>query len=93
MRVDRLGPGRRSEWHAIQFDGELVGGIELAIPDARIDRDEIVYWLASHVQGNGIMTRAVLKLTERAFKELKLTVRWIYAELDNQSSRNVAEHA
>ena len=60
MRVDRLGPGRRSEWHAIQFDGELVGGIELAIPDARIDRDEIVYWLASHVQGNGIMTRAII---------------------------------
>ena len=46
----------------------------MAIPDARTDRREIGYWPASHVQGNGIMTRAVLKLTERAFKELQLAV-------------------
>lgn len=93
MRVERSGPGRRSEWYAIQFDCELVGGIELAIPDARTDRGEIGYWPASLVQGNGIITRAVLKLTERAFKELQLAVLWIYAELDNQPSRNVAERA
>ena len=58
-----------------------------------MDRGEIGYWPASHVQGNGIMTRAVLKLTERIFKELQLAVIWIYAELDNQPSRNVAERA
>ncbi len=93
LRIERLGPGRRSEWYAIEFDGELVGGIELVIPDATTDRGEIGYWLASHAQGNGIMTRAVLKLTERALKELQLAAIWIYAELDNRPSRSVAERA
>ena len=85
--------GSRSEWYAIQLDGELVGGIELMIGDLPGNGGELGYWLASHAQGMGIMTRAAAILTTRAFSELQIEETWIYTEPGNMPSRKVAERA
>jgi ribosomal-protein-serine acetyltransferase len=85
--------GNRSEWYAIQLDSELVGGIELMISDLPGNKGELGYWLASHVQGMGIITRAVQALTVLGFGELHLKAMWIYAETGNWPSRRVAERS
>ncbi len=85
--------GKQSEWYAIQLDDELVGAIELTVTNDTGRKGELGYWLASHSQGRGIMTRSAIALTSLGFAELRLNVIWIHAELSNTPSRSVAERA
>jgi RimJ/RimL family protein N-acetyltransferase len=70
--------GRTPETHfAITIDDEVVGGISVDLDDSgRLavceHCAEIGYWLGESFWGHGIMTEAVIALTEWAFTDLGL---------------------
>ena len=83
----------------IAVDGRLVGraSLEHILSEQRhtdrmkVGRAEIGYWLASDVQGRGIMTRTVNALLDHAFGELALERVYLTAEPANRRSCAVAE--
>src|SRR4029450_12520918 len=58
---------------AIEVDGEAVGGIGV-IPGADIERfsAEIGYWLGEPFWGRGIVSEALIPISDHAFERLKL---------------------
>lgn len=77
--------------YAIIHANEFAGTIGLHHFGARNRALEIGYWLDSALQGRGIMTRCVVKLTSLAFFVLKANQVVISADVDNISSRHIAE--
>ncbi len=79
---------------AIDVDGEAVGGIGL-IPGADIERfsAEIGYWLGEPFWGRGIVSEALIVISERAFDRLNLLRLFALAFAENASSVRVLEKA
>lgn len=70
--------------------GEFAGGIGLKQGEFGISA-EIGYWLAREYEGRGLMTRAVVALTELAFDELGFHRVCIRAAPTNLRSRAIPE--
>lgn len=84
--------GRSGEQsYAIIHAGELAGTIGMHRYGVRNRAVEIGYWLSDHLQGRGIMTRSVLKLTEMAFEHLGVNQVNISVDVVNAPSRAIAE--
>ncbi len=79
--------------YAIVHGGKLAGTIGMHRFGARNRAVELGYWLSSELQGKGIMTRCVLKMTEMAFEHLGVNQVNISADVANDRSRAVAERA
>jgi ribosomal-protein-serine acetyltransferase len=77
--------------YAIMHSGTLAGVIGLHHYGARNRAVEIGYWLDAELQGRGIMTRCVLKLTGEAFERLNAMQVNISADVSNVRSRTIAE--
>jgi len=78
---------------AIEFDGVLVGVIDLKATDWRHRETEIGYWAAPAVRARGVMTEAATVLsrwvlTEAAFERVVLRI-----APDNKASIRVAQKA
>jgi [ribosomal protein S5]-alanine N-acetyltransferase len=79
---------------AIDVEGEAVGGIGLVLHDD-VERcsAEIGYWLGESFWGKGIMTTALVRVTEFAFKEFNLTRVFAVPYARNAASLRVLEKA
>jgi RimJ/RimL family protein N-acetyltransferase len=79
---------------AIDVDGEAVGGIAV-IPGVDIERfsAEIGYWLGEPFWGRGIVSEALLVVSQRAFDRLNLLRLFALAFAENASSVRVLEKA
>jgi RimJ/RimL family protein N-acetyltransferase len=79
---------------AIEVDGEAVGGIGV-IPGADIERfsAEIGYWLGEPFWGRGIVSEALILISERAFERLNLLRLFALAFAENAASTRVLEKA
>ena len=75
----------------IFYDGHFAGGIEIMHISYGNRVCEFGYWLNKDYTKKGIMTRAVNKLTEEVFSELKMHCVIILAAHKNTASRAVAE--
>jgi len=79
---------------AIATRSEAIGGIGLTIEkDVHRLTAELGYWLAEAYWGNGIMTSAVMAITDMAFEQFGLNR--VYAEpyISNHASARVLEKA
>ncbi len=74
-------------WHK----GALGGVVGLHSFSPEHDSAAIGYWLASRVEGQGLMTRAVARLLDHAFQDLKLHRIELRAAVRNRPSRAIAE--
>ena len=70
----------------IMVDGEIAG--KIGFVDSDDNMGEISYWLAHGFNGRGIMTRALNKLTEMGFADMRL--QRIQLTLDKQNIRSAA---
>lgn len=79
---------------AIDVEGEAVGGIGLVLHDD-VERcsAEIGYWLGESFWGRGIMTAALVTVTEFAFKEFNLTRVFAVPYARNAASLRILEKA
>ena len=75
----------------IFFDGDFAGSIELKNLSEANHSCEIGYWLSKSMTGKGIMTTVVNKITEIAFRNLKMHTVIILASERNAASCNVAK--
>lgn len=75
----------------ILYMGKPVGAIGFNYINYSLKKTEIGYWLSKQYQGEGIMTRACLKLIEIAFTELGMEKIEIPAAVGNKPSRAVCE--
>jgi len=75
----------------IFYKNELVGMLGLHYIDWSNQTTEIGYWLSEHVQGKGIMTRAVEGLVSYCYDELNLNRVVIRAAVENGKSRAIPE--
>ncbi len=84
--------GRKGEQaYAIVHRRRPAGTIGMHRYGSRNRAVEIGYWLDAGLQGSGIMTRSVAKLTEVAFEQLGVNQVNISADVANGRSRAVAE--
>jgi ribosomal-protein-serine acetyltransferase len=79
--------------YSIAFHGALVGSIGLHHVDWLARGAHIGYWLSPEARGFGVVTRAVVRLTEHAFTQLDVHRLEIRAVVENERSRAVAERA
>ena len=70
-----------------------VGMIDLHNIDEINHTAEIGYWLSSEYQGKGIMYNSLQSLTSYAFNFFNMEKLIIKADVSNEKSRHVAEHA
>lgn len=70
---------------------ELVGVAGLHSLDSDNASGAVGYWLASHAEGRGLMTRAVARLLDLAFGKLGLHRVELRAAVRNRPSRALAE--
>jgi ribosomal-protein-serine acetyltransferase len=70
----------------IWVDGEFAGGIGTHKIDSANRKVEIGYWIASRLQGRGIVTAACRVLIDHAFDELKLNRVEIHCATGNEKS-------
>lgn len=77
--------------YAVIHVGDFAGTIGLHRYGAPNRAFEIGYWLDEALQGRGIMTRCVLKLTDTAFQQLNANQVVITADVANNRSRGVAD--
>jgi ribosomal-protein-serine acetyltransferase len=75
----------------IFFRERVAGSIGYNHIDWASRKTDIGYWLASDMQGCGIMTKACAALVGHAFKELKLNRVEIYCAVENARSRRIPE--
>lgn len=75
----------------IWYQGQLVGSIAFNDMDWGSRKVEIGYWLASDMQGKGLMTKACRTLIAYAFEEYKLHKVVIRVSVDNRRSRAIPE--
>jgi ribosomal-protein-serine acetyltransferase len=76
---------------AIVCHGKLAGVIGQHYIDTLNRRTEIGYWLDAAHQGRGIVTRAVARLTDYAFREQDCNRVILHCAVENTKSRAVAE--
>lgn len=76
---------------AICADGNLVGMIDLHNINREQKSAEMGYWLAEKHQGQGFVSRCARVLLDLGFQSYDLEVMRIDAQVDNGSSRAVAE--
>ncbi len=73
VEAETKSQGRSVNWAIRREDGYLVGGVGFhGFEIGKSHKTEIGYWLAKPYWGRGIMTDAVMKATEYAFKEFGL---------------------
>jgi ribosomal-protein-alanine N-acetyltransferase len=79
---------------AIEVNREAVGGIGIH-PQSDIFRKnaEIGYWLAEEFWGHGIITRAIIEITDFAFKTYDITRVFARTFESNKASQRVLEKA
>jgi ribosomal-protein-serine acetyltransferase len=70
---------------------ELVGVAGLHSLDSDNASGAVGYWLASHAEGRGLMTRAVARLLDLAFGKLRLHRVELRAAVGNRPSRALAK--
>ena len=70
----------------IMVDGEIAG--KIGFVDTDDNMGEISYWLAHGFNGRGIMTRALNKMTEMGFADMRL--QRVQLTLDKQNIRSAA---
>lgn len=75
----------------ILFDGKLAGVIGQHYVDSLNRRTEIGYWLDAAHQGRGIVTRAVARLTDYAFREQDCNRVILQCAAENTKSRAIPE--
>ena len=79
---------------AIDVDGEAVGGIGLVLQsDVERCSAEVGYWLSEQYWGRGIVTAALIAITDYSFKHLKLTRVFAIPFARNDASIRVLEKA
>lgn len=74
-------------WH----EGRLVGGLGLHHVDALDGTTSVGYWLASEARGSGLMTRAVARLIDHCFGEMRLHRVEIRVAPENDDSLRLAK--
>jgi ribosomal-protein-serine acetyltransferase len=79
--------------YSIAYRGALAGSIGLHHLDWLVRSAHIGYWLSPDARGNGVVTRAVERLTLHAFARLDIHRLEIRAVVENRPSRAVAERA
>jgi len=82
---------RTSFAYAIEAAGRIVGSVGIHDLDWANRSGALGYWLAPPWRGRGIMTRACIALTTKAFREVRLERLEIRCALGNGASRAVAE--
>lgn len=75
----------------IRENGQLVGIIGYNRLNHANQIGTIGYWLAQHVEGKGVMTKAVLAMVAYGFKHLNLNKVEIHAAVKNNKSRRIPE--
>lgn len=75
----------------IKFQGIVAGRIGLYKVDKMNKIGEIGYWLAENYQGQGLALRCTDKLSDFAFKKLKLNRLEIKCGVENTVSRKIPE--
>ncbi|MBW1604958.1 GNAT family N-acetyltransferase [Lactobacillus sp. Sy-1] len=75
----------------ITYNDEPVGMIDLHKIDFDNRSAEVGYWLASHVQGQGIMTNALKQMIINIQPELQLHKITVLADVDNLASRSIPQ--
>ena len=79
---------------AIDVNGEAVGGIGLVLQsDVERCSAEVGYWLSEQYWGRGIVTAALIAITDYSFKHLKLTRVFAIPFARNDASIRVLEKA
>lgn len=76
---------------AIEYKGEIGGIISYNKISKDLRKVDIGYWISSHLQGMGIVSRACQRLVDYAFDELELDKVEIKVATGNLRSRNVCE--
>lgn len=93
-RISRENWGRTGEQSYVIIHADNVAGtIGMHRYGVRNRAVEIGYWLDSGLQGRGIMTRCVQKMTEMAFEHLGVNQVNISADVANNPSRAIAERS
>ena len=87
MLIFERAPGAAGE------EGRLLGSTGLHRMDWQVRRFEVGYWRRAGLQGRGIVTEAVLALTQMAFDQLGARRVEIRMDDHNLASRRVAERA
>jgi ribosomal-protein-serine acetyltransferase len=77
--------------YAIRLRGAVAGAVGLHHLDWMVRNAHVGYWLVPEAQGQGVVTRAVARLTSHAFSKLDLNRLEIRAVVENRKSRAVAE--
>jgi RimJ/RimL family protein N-acetyltransferase len=77
---------------AIEADGEAVGSISIGFKEDR-SVAEVGYWLAAHVRGRGLTTRALRLVAAWAFADCGVERLELRADVENTASQRVAERA
>lgn len=86
----RSKPKEKSEFaFTIRKDNQLVGLIDLKETDLVNKKTELGYWLSQEFQGQGIMTKAVVRICNFAFDDLKLNRIQIKCANGNNASKNI----
>jgi ribosomal-protein-serine acetyltransferase len=81
------------ENYAIVVGGAFAGSVDIHSVSRLHGLGALGYWLGSTYGGRGIMTRAVRTVTDLAFTRHRIHRLEVYAAVDNEPSRAVAERA
>ncbi|MFI5171990.1 MAG: GNAT family N-acetyltransferase [Chitinophagales bacterium] len=71
--------------------GNIIGSIQIKSLDWNIPKGEIGYYIDEAYEGKGITTKAVAKIIEYGFQNLKLAKLFLRANSENKGSVKVAE--
>ena len=72
--IEFANSGKDKIYRAIEFDGEVVGGIGISVQtDIYRKNAELGYWLAEPFWGRGIISKAVPLIVTEAFKTLEIS--------------------
>ncbi len=77
-------------WVGLWLENRLVGGILFFPVDRQAKSTMIGYWLAGHIAGRGLMSKAVLAMLGFVFDDLGLNRLELQAHVDNLKSRALA---
>ena len=80
----------RNAMFAIEFNGVVVGGIDLRI-DSPNEMAMVGYGIARAHWNQGLMTEAVQAVVDWGFREFGLAKIWTFADVDNVASWRVME--
>ena len=77
--------------YGVYVENNYLGNIGLFDIDTKHKSAEIGYWLAKEATGKGYMTEAMATLEKYFFEEIGLNRIELFCDVDNDSSRRVAE--